>query len=327
MRTIAKKAGVSATTVSLALRDDPSISLSTKTRIREIQAELGYRPLTRRTRLNGNHVETVDQIIYRVIGVDLHEDTYVPFLNGISQECSERSIKLEFESGQKNRLQADPHPQQKGVTSARVGVILTGTLDGKHVADARADGRPFVVLGNYTLADPVHAVGVDLMDAATSMMRTLHEEGMQKLAIVVEDTNAAWESNFLCYLRGAYLDLGYSSDFEMLVETGNGFARAGEAAEKILGQARPGLKILTLEAHCAQHLLIELQARRTAKSVEIPLVSFGDRAKTSTQNRHYRIFDIGKAECAKLAVIKLVQLCTDPGIPPHTSLISPPGWV
>ncbi|MDP0497644.1 MAG: LacI family DNA-binding transcriptional regulator [Verrucomicrobiota bacterium JB024] len=43
-RTIAKIAGVNQATVSLALRNDPSIPLKTRERIRQIAEEIGYRP-------------------------------------------------------------------------------------------------------------------------------------------------------------------------------------------------------------------------------------------------------------------------------------------
>ena len=44
MRAIAEKAGVSTMTVSLALRDHASIPESTRTLIKAIASELGYRP-------------------------------------------------------------------------------------------------------------------------------------------------------------------------------------------------------------------------------------------------------------------------------------------
>ncbi len=44
MRDVAARAGVHQTTVSLALRDHPSISAATRRRIREVAEQLGYRP-------------------------------------------------------------------------------------------------------------------------------------------------------------------------------------------------------------------------------------------------------------------------------------------
>lgn len=44
MRTLAAQAGVTSMTVSLALRDHPSISLATRTRLKKLAASQGYRP-------------------------------------------------------------------------------------------------------------------------------------------------------------------------------------------------------------------------------------------------------------------------------------------
>src|SRR5258708_37849280 len=44
LRTIARKAGVSHTAVSLALRNDPSVSVATRTRIQKLANDLGYKP-------------------------------------------------------------------------------------------------------------------------------------------------------------------------------------------------------------------------------------------------------------------------------------------
>jgi len=51
MRMIAQRAGVTSTTVSLALRDSPEISAATKRRVRRIADDLGYQPDTNVSKL------------------------------------------------------------------------------------------------------------------------------------------------------------------------------------------------------------------------------------------------------------------------------------
>lgn len=326
MRTIAKKAGVSATTVSLALRDDPSISHATKEKIREIQRNLGYQPNPRTPRQTQTSENGLEHLTYHVVGVDLREENYAPFLHGVSDECRRRSIKLELQCSLEKNAAVEVIKTTMARPLKNQALILSGTLDDSHIEAAGGIHGPLVVLGNYSFSSPVAMVGFDLMGATLSLLTDLKDQGMKKLAVVLEDPAASYERMVVRCLRGAFLELGYSMEDELLIDAGVGFSNIGGAAEAIIESGKSGLYIVTCEPHCAQHLVLELHTLNPAAAQRIPLVSLGD-AGARRRSRHFRIFDVGKESCGRMAVFRAAELLRDPQTPPCTSLVSSPGWV
>src|SRR5712671_7804093 len=80
LKDIAKQAGVSVMTASKALRDEPDVSATTKTRIKLIAQQLGYVPdssaqglRTRRTKLFGVSVPALANPIYYGVAAAIEE--------------------------------------------------------------------------------------------------------------------------------------------------------------------------------------------------------------------------------------------------------------
>jgi DNA-binding LacI/PurR family transcriptional regulator len=99
---IAAKAGVSKMTVSLALRDDASISENTSRKIKKIAEELGYMPNRIAQRLSSGKTNTIAVIV----GGSFHDDYHNQFLRGaipyamdkdyiLTIGLAEHSVKLE----------------------------------------------------------------------------------------------------------------------------------------------------------------------------------------------------------------------------------------
>lgn len=158
MRVIAQEAGVSPTTVSLALRDDPSISSITKERIQTIRKRLGYHPVPR-TRRSKARTPFLSKVTYRLVGLTLEVDTYTPFLKGVLAACRQRGLKVEMECIDGQGSYPIPTPDSH---ASQEGYILTGRLTDQHIDEIASLGHPFVVVGNYHTQRPCHIVGIDL---------------------------------------------------------------------------------------------------------------------------------------------------------------------
>lgn len=87
---IAEKAGVSKMCVSLALRDDPSISQETKKMIQNIADELGYIPNRIAKGLSSGRTYTIAAIV----GGELHDDYHNQFLKGATDYAISRGYTL-----------------------------------------------------------------------------------------------------------------------------------------------------------------------------------------------------------------------------------------
>lgn len=87
---IAERAGVSKMTVSLAMRDDPSISQETKTMVRKIADEMGYVPNRIAKGLTNGQTYT----IAAMVGGALHDGYHNLFLKGVTDYAISKGYTL-----------------------------------------------------------------------------------------------------------------------------------------------------------------------------------------------------------------------------------------
>ncbi|WP_455432780.1 LacI family DNA-binding transcriptional regulator [Streptosporangium soli] len=145
---IAKRAGVSKGAVSYALNGQPGVSEATRTRIRAIAEEIGWRPNRAARALNGARADAIGLALCRparILGV---EPFFMELISGIESELAARSSALMLQV-------VTDHEAEMAVYHRWWG---EGRIDGAimvdlHVADPRvpeieALGMPVVVLGH-----------------------------------------------------------------------------------------------------------------------------------------------------------------------------------
>jgi len=324
MQTIAQMAGVSTTTVSLALRGHSSISDQTKRRIKELQQSLGYQFSSRQTKSKQPRRPNLEQIIYRTVGVNMRVENYAPFLNGIVSECRLRAIKLELDSVPASDSIETDMPSLGSLHKR--GVILSGRVTDREIEEVERSGLPYVILGNYYLNRPIHMVGTDLVDAAERAMQDLVNEGMVRTVFFVEIQDRPYEREFLRFLRGILLDLGIPQENIALVQAGAEFRNIKRAASEVLKLIKPDSRIVILERHCAEALV---QAMRCASHREVAkreIVAFVN-CPYRLLNFGYRAFDLGGESCGRLAVARLAEFQRNPNLPINSSFVRSPGWI
>lgn len=91
---IARRAGVSKGAVSYALNGRPGVSESTRARILQIAAELGWAPNRTARLLSGSRTDTIGLILARPARTLSTEPFYMEFVGGIESELSPRSYAL-----------------------------------------------------------------------------------------------------------------------------------------------------------------------------------------------------------------------------------------
>gem|GEM_PF-4486119 len=320
MQLIAEKAGVSTTTVSLALRDHFSISEETKRRIIEIQQALGYSFSARRGKSKLPYRPNLEQVVYRTVGVDMNEENYAPFLAGVAAECRTRGLKLELDNVPESEFGSGLDAAVPGTVSKR-GVIISGRLTDEDIDRLQASGLPFVVLGNYTLNRPCHLIGVDLFDVAERAMRDLVVEGMKQAIFFVETRERGFERGFLRCLQVVLQDLKIEN---RVVEGGIGFCDVESATATMVAGLKPGGWVITLERHCAEALVQSLRHLRGRTS---PNIASFVTSPPRLQNPGYKLFDLGVQVCGRLAVARLAELQRSPDLPVSKSYIHSPGWI
>ena len=177
IKDIARRAGVAHTTVSRALRGNPMIAAETAGRIRQIAAELGYRPSAA-----ARSLKTSRSQVLGVVVSNLDDPFFSEILQGIEDEAQESGYSL-FVAASRH----DPGREQK-IVQAMVehradGVIICSTPFSPEQARQLLEyGRPIVVVNNQAAEDYRYSIYHDDVDGSRQITRYLIGLGHRKIA-------------------------------------------------------------------------------------------------------------------------------------------------
>jgi DNA-binding LacI/PurR family transcriptional regulator len=227
---IAKVCAVDPATVSLALNNHPRVAASTRLRIQAEARRLGYVPNQAARRLargrftrNARAIERVGAVLF-----DCHiplRGAYMTLLSGVEQESSDRGGMLVFL--RETRDNPGRRLFELGRSGAVDGLVLFGAVDDAAVRQAQTTGLPFVVLGDYVSAIPVHHATVDYPAMGQLAVRHLWDLGHRRIGFL-----------------GASMRFGYQREIRDGVKAE--LRRLGLAVDTEWFQTREGLPILDL---------------------------------------------------------------------------------
>jgi len=179
---IARKAGVSPATVSLALNNRKGVSKQTREKILTLAGELGYRK-----RASSPNYKATFQFLQIVRhGHTLNRDHNVfiaDYIEGIIREAKEFRVKVEISSYRSSGpIQEIIHTMGQQDAS---GFIILGTeLSDDDVRQFAGFGKPLVFLDTYVEYQPFDFVDMNNGDAVYRVVSHLFETGHRKIGRV-----------------------------------------------------------------------------------------------------------------------------------------------
>ncbi len=200
MDDVARRAGVSKSTVSMALRDKPGVSDALKARIVRAAAELGYEPSGRGRGAREGEAERAPlafTIIYHTIQpLDEPGGVTLGYLNGVRAFARERGIHLTILTDHARQdlpsislplLEDDVQPD---------GLIIMGTpvtRKSPFIPWAVERGIPIVALSRDWPGGPVSTVSQDHEEQARIAMEHLIALGHRRIGFVARTANLDFE--------------------------------------------------------------------------------------------------------------------------------------
>ncbi|WP_219419785.1 LacI family DNA-binding transcriptional regulator [Pseudonocardia nigra] len=145
IRTVAERAGVSKSLVSLVLRDSPNVSQAKREAVLRVMDELGYRP--------NAAARTLAERRTRAIGVllnDLRQPWFADLLDGLTSVLHARGQRILLGDGRLDRLMDETLTRtflELGVD----GLVLAGTMPISPAIAAIAEEIPTVAVGSRDL--------------------------------------------------------------------------------------------------------------------------------------------------------------------------------
>src|SRR5581483_6941407 len=180
---IAQHAGVSRSTVSRVINDDPNVNSITRERVRTVMQKLNYQPNAAARGLAAGRTRILGLVIPMGVGT-LFTDPYFPLLiQGIYAACSECEYSTML-------WLAEPEYERRTIRQ----ILQSGVIDGVIVASAMVQDPliealiksdlPFVLVGRYPNSSRVNYVDVDNRPSARDAVLYLSQLGYKRIATI-----------------------------------------------------------------------------------------------------------------------------------------------
>lgn len=324
LKDIASDAEVSIATVSLALRNDPSITEETRRRVLEAKKRLGYSPLRKRTKTAPGgqpSVSSCKNILYCLVGFPVRKIQYADFLEGVMSACNQRKIRLEVKSIQPDEILASAELAPSNLD----GVILTGDLTKEMVDFFQQANSNLVLLGNYPFQH-IHSVEIDVFGMGERVAQRLVEDGHKHIVHLQRFPKNYYDRQFLMGLRDGLEVHGIRLPASHVMQVAD--MTAAPLAAQQVREMQPAITAITSNAsNIADSCLTEIRCQQGGggrkgipKGYAVGLLS----NESSTMGLH--IFSMGMERCGWLAVEKLCHIRDTPPPFPFASVLPAAGW-
>jgi DNA-binding LacI/PurR family transcriptional regulator len=225
VKDIAKKAGVSHSTVSRALHSNPLISDETKERIQQIAVEMGYLPsaAARTLKTNRSHV-------LGVVLTSIDDPFFSEILEGIEEVIQSSGYSLFIAAAHR-----DPG-REREIVEAMVehradGVIICSTsFSEERSRQFLQSGVPIVVVNNQAVEDFRYSIYHDDIDGMRQVTRHLIELGHKRIAYIGNSASGRTTMDRLTGFREEMKSAGLSIPAEYVYEASGGGTEDGESA-------------------------------------------------------------------------------------------------
>ncbi|MDT8306051.1 MAG: LacI family DNA-binding transcriptional regulator [Anaerolineae bacterium] len=260
LKDIAREVGVSVTTASRALAGYPDVAPTTRQRVQQVAAALGYVPNTAARNLQRQRTDTLALVLPTTADLRFSDPFFSEFLSGLVQATGEAGFALTVATGSPNDETAT---YLRLIRSRRAdGFVLVRTRrDDRRIALLQEAGVPFVSFGRVNGTPGVHCVDEDDVHGIHLMVDHLAGLGHTRIACIAEPTR---------FVKGYHRFRGYCLGLEahglsfapdLVVET-NYRQRSGyEAAQQLLAMPEPPTAIIACNDLLALGALSAIQAR------------------------------------------------------------------
>jgi LacI family transcriptional regulator len=214
---IAKLSGVSRSTVSRVVNDDPNVRPETRQRVLEVIHQVNYKPHALASGLAGGHTRVISLVIPEGV-TRLFSDPYFPILiQGVSIACNSHdySVMLWLAEPEYARRTIDRIAQNK-LTD---GTIVASMLNNDPLVEALThEEAPFILVGRNPGLNQVSYVDVDNQSGTRLAISHLLRIGYRRIATISGPLNMIAGIDRLEGYKQALGQWGVSIDPDLIIE-------------------------------------------------------------------------------------------------------------
>ncbi|MCW5873128.1 MAG: LacI family DNA-binding transcriptional regulator [Anaerolineales bacterium] len=216
---IAKQAGVSRSTVSRVINDDPNVNEQTRERVLEVVSSNNYVPNRAARKLAGGRTGVIGLVI--PIGVSrLFVEPFFPILiQSVTNRCNHLNRSVMFWLG-------EPEYERRSITQILSndlldGVIVSSLQDKDPIVEALHYSQiPFVLIGRYRDNLPVNFVDIDNEKCTQAAVNYLIQTGRKRIATITGVAGTLVSRERLDAYRSTLAKAGMPVDEKLIAEGG-----------------------------------------------------------------------------------------------------------
>lgn len=271
---IAKKAGVSRSTVSRVINHQRHVRAQVRQRVWDIIEETGYQPNVAARSLASQRSQVLGLVVPRSVQV-LFTDPYFPrLIQGVAQGCNQHdyTLSLFLLHTPAEERQLYPRITRQGLLD---GVIVqVGNVEDELIRRLLESGMPFVVAGRPVDVPEASYVDVDNVTGAYNAVSHLIRLGHTRVGTVAGPSNSSAGLDRCQGYRNALNQRGLVLDERLIVEADFTETGAYYATQRLLEQ-EPDAVFVASDA-MAQGVLRAIREARLSVPDDIAVVSFDD---------------------------------------------------
>jgi LacI family transcriptional regulator len=272
IKDIARILGISASTVSRALKDHPDINIDTKKAVNELAQKLKYQPNAVAISLKNSRSNTIAVMIPEIVHY-----FFSSVISGIEDIASQKGFTVIICQSNESfeREVANAHT----LLSHRVDGILISvskqTRTFEHLLDLQESGIPLVFFDRIAPEIIADQVIIDDMDASYKATRHLIETGRKRIAHFAGPQNLVIGKDRLQGYMNALTEAGIPVDNRLIVEADT-FEKARNSVVKMLDEKNIPDGIFAVNDLTAIGAMQTIQKRGYKIPDEIAIVGFSD---------------------------------------------------
>jgi len=215
---IARLSGVSRSTVSRVINQQPNVSQDVRQRVQAVIQDTGYQPNLAAQTLVSKRSWMIGLVLPRSVS-SFFTDPYFPrLLQGIAQGCNQHDYTLGlFLVGTKeDEEKILPRVSRKGMLD---GVLIQSGQIGDQLIDRLVNlDLPVVVVGSPLHADEISFIDVDNVSGAYNAVSHLIRLGYQRIATITGLTGGSATADRLEGYQNALIERGRNLDQSLIAE-------------------------------------------------------------------------------------------------------------
>lgn len=319
IKDIAKRAGVSVTTVSHALNGTRFVSEELHGKVMQAVRELGYQPNVVARSLRTRHTHTLGLVV---------SDTYGHFFMGVSRGVEERARQLGYNvilAHSAESCDREGDALRTLVQNRVEGILLTPSAGRRHDEALRVadQGLPLVTFNRSIPGLSLPGVVADDETAAYMATRHLLEHGYERVAAVTGLYGTTTSRQRLKGYIRALKEKGVTVDRRLVVSGGSHAAEAYRAVQKLLQLPKPPRALFVFSDRMTIGAMRALRDMGLRCPQDIAVIGHGEFEASDAFSPGLSLVSLPHERMGEVAVDLLVKRIEDPAFSERVVLPAP----